>query len=538
MEPLPDTILEIEHRWFEVDRSILAAQSRYFNVLFYGGFKESTQHTIHLKGIDKGCFKILLDFINKGTIELNERNVADLLETADFLDLQQAKRLCVGFLAQELRVANCLDMLSYSQQYACPDLYTSALNVAITHLSDLMYDHEDEFKQLDKENLVELLQSDDLFVSNEDLVFEAVMKWVMVDSLREKDFEELVALVRPAFLSLSFLDILVKRSQRSGGQNSYVRLLQTLNTHPPKAWSTMCETMSTSRSYETLYVLGGKHEKEQQDLYAYLPKSSTWRACSPLPRKNLTQYAVATVGNLIIVTGGYFRGDFVWYSIDWVLIYDSFQNSWVDGPPMKISRNCHCAVGVGYHVYALGGSTDESVIGDVERLDVADMKWESTSSLIRPVERAAAASAGANLYVLCGRDENGDVYSGVQRLNTETDEWTVISYSPMARYDLCATVLNGIMYTIGGQAHRFDLCTEEWSVVEEEFLYRKFFMGCGSVNGRIYLLGQRRANVTQDIPSFVLFDPYLDICMVKDSTIPCPLPIRGCVTMKRCDIWS
>uniref|UniRef100_A0A803JUG0 U6 snRNA-associated Sm-like protein LSm7 n=2 Tax=Xenopus tropicalis TaxID=8364 RepID=A0A803JUG0_XENTR len=243
-------------------------------------------------------------------------------------------------------------------------------------------------------------------------------------------------------------------------------------------------------------------------------------------------------GNLVIVTGGYFRGDFVWYSIDWVLIYDSSQNSWTEGPPMKMSRNCHCAVAVGLHLYALGGSTDEGVTADVEMLDLAVLKWESRSPLLRPVERAAAASSGTEIYVICGRDENGDVYSGVQRLNTETNEWDVISYSPLPRYDLCASILNGILYTVGGQTLRFDLATKEWLVLNEEYLNRKFFMGCSTVNGRMFLLGQRRASVTHDIPSFVLFDPYMDICQVEDNKIPCPLPIRGCVTIRRYDVWS
>ncbi|XP_018418504.1 PREDICTED: kelch-like protein 23 [Nanorana parkeri] len=537
MEQVDEVILEVEQKSFHVDKSALAAESSYFQIMFYGGFKESFLRQIHLYGVSKACFRILLDFLKSGNMELNQGNVTDLLETADFLDLRQAKQLCIGYLVQELRVSNCLAMMSYSQQYGCTQLFHSAFQVAVTHLSELMQDSEDEFSQLDKETLKVLLQTDELYVSNEDLVFDAVMKWVMVDSIREKDFEELVGLVRPAFLSLTFLDVLVKRSQRSKEHDVYTRLLQILNTKPPKTWSIMNEMMSTSRTYETIYVLGGKHEKEQQELYVYMPKTATWRPCSPLQRKNLTQYAVATVGNLMIVTGGYFRGDFVWYSIDWVLIYDSSNNCWTDGPPLTLSRNCHCAVGVGLYLYVIGGSTDEGVTGDVEKLDLAEMTWEAQSPLLRPVERAAAACVEAKLYVICGRDENGDVYSGVQRLDTETGVWDIITYSPMPRYDLCATVLNGVLYTIGGKAMRFDFRTEKWSAIEEECLDRKFYMGCCSANGRMYFLGQRRASITSDIPNFVLFDPYLDFCQVVDTSLPCPLPIRGCVMMRRYDVW-
>ncbi|XP_073454881.1 kelch-like protein 23 [Aquarana catesbeiana] len=537
MEQVEEIILEVEQKCFPVAKSALAAESSYFQIMFYGGFKESSMRQIHLYGVSETCFRILLDFVKTGKIELNQGNVTDLLETADFLDLRQAKQLCIGYLVQELGVTNCLGMMAYSQQYGCTELFDSAFHVAVTHLVELMKDAEDEFNQLDKNTLEELLQTDELYVPNEDLVFDAVMKWVMGDPVREKDFEELVSLVRPAFLSLTFLDVLVKRSQRSKEGDVYTRLLQILNTKPPKTWSIMKEIMSTSRIYETLYVLGGKHEKEQQELYVYLPKTATWKPCSPLQRKNLTQYAVATVGNLVIVTGGYFRGDFVWYSIDWVLIYDSSNNSWKEGPPMKISRNCHCAVGVGLYLYVIGGNTDEGVTADVERLDLAEMTWEARSPLIRPVERAAAASVDTKLYVICGRDENGDVYSGVQRLDTETGAWDIITYSPMPRYDLCATVLNGVLYTIGGKALRFDLRTEKWSVIEEECLDRKFYMGCCSANGRMYFLGQRRASITSDISNFVLFDPYLDVCQVVNTNLPCPLPIRGCVTMRRYDVW-
>ncbi|XP_069832769.1 kelch-like protein 23 [Dendropsophus ebraccatus] len=537
MDEVNEVILEVDKKLFHMEKSVLAEESRYFQIMFYGGFKESSLCKIQLNGVNKECFQTLLDFVKNGSMELNQGNVTDLLETADFLDLRQAKKFCIAFLVQELKMSNCLSMMSYSQQYGYMDLHDSAVNVAVTHLSELINDHEDEFSQVDKETLEAVLQTDDLYVSNEDVVFDAVMKWVMADTVREMHFKELVALVRPAFLSLTFLDGLVKQIQKSKGQDTYLRLLETLNSNPPMAWRTMGDVMSSSRTYETLYVLGGKHEQEEQELYIYLPKTSTWRACPSLKRKNLTQYAVATVGNLVIVTGGYFRGDFVWYNIDWVLIYDTSDNCWRDGPPMKISRSFHCAVGVGLHLYVIGGSTDEGVIANVERLDLAEMTWETRSPLIKPVERAAAVSVDDKLYVICGRDDNGDVYSGIQRLNTVLDVWEVITYSPMPRYDLGATVLNGILYTIGGKALRFDFRNEMWSVIEEECLNCKFFMGCCSANGRIYLLGQRRASIKHDIPNFVLFDPYLDICQVIDVKLPCPLPIRGCVSMRRFDVW-
>lgn len=76
---------------------------------------------------------------------------------------------------------------------------------------------------------------------------------------------------------------------------------------------------------------------------------------------------------------------------------------------------------------------------------------------------------------------------------------------------------------------RFDVETDEWTVLEEECLDRKFFCGCTTVRGQIYLLGEWKGN--KPLPNMVLMDPYIDTCIEVDDAIPCPVPLRGCVTV-------
>lgn len=99
------------------------------------------------------------------------------------------------------------------------------------------------------------------------------------------------------------------------------------------------------------------------------------------------------------------------------------------------------------------------------------------------------------------------------------------------RYDLVATELNGALYLFGGQALRFDVETDEWTELEEEeCLDRKFFSGCATVNSQIYLVSERKSN--KAFPNMVMLDPYIDTCIEVDDAIPCPVPLRGCVTMR------
>lgn len=106
-------------------------------------------------------------------------------------------------------------------------------------------------------------------------------------------------------------------------------------------------------------------------------------------------------------------------------------------------------------------------------------------------------------------------------------------FSSIPSYDLLATELNGAIYLLGGKALRLDVDTDEWTVLEEEFLDRKFFTGCSTVNGQIYLISERKINKVST--NMVLLDLYTDTCIEMNDAIPCPVPIRGCVTVRLMD---
>lgn len=96
--------------------------------------------------------------------------------------------------------------------------------------------------------------------------------------------------------------------------------------------------------------------------------------------------------------------------------------------------------------------------------------------------------------------------------------------------------LNGALYTVGGGAFRLDICTDEWTPVEEDGPAQKFFEGCSSANGRIYLLAERRGNTA--VPNMVILDPYKDTWQEVGHSLPCPLPIHGVASVRRFNTWG
>ncbi|XP_014899280.1 kelch-like protein 23 [Poecilia latipinna] len=523
-DTIPDATLQVEGESFYVSRHHLALQSPYFRALFFGCGVESNKRHVEIKGVELQHFKVLMEYSKTHRLDLKRENVLGILETADFLQLERPRLLCCKFLERELHLTNCLGMMAYAWQLGCTQLYTAARQVALTHFSAVS--SQEDFLCLSKERLADLLASDDLAIFRDDQALEATMHWVSSDPKREEHFLELIELVRPESLSLPFLSKLLTQMKSSDPR---ARLISKLNEYFPPSWSVGRSVRRTSAS-ETLYILGGPHDKEEQALYQFHPQSGRWQSCSPLQRKNLTQYSVAAVGDNVVVTGGYFR-DVLWFSVDWVRIYECGNQRWLDGPAMQKSRHSHCSIGLDSAVYVLGGSMDEGLVADVERLVLGSEEgWQGVNPMVRAVERAATAALGMCIYVACGLDENGDVYAGIQRYVVKEDQWDVVSNSPFPRYDLVATELNGALYLFGGQALRFDMETDEWTILEEECLERKFFCGCTNVSGQIYLVSERKSNKAS--PNMVLLDPYIDTCIQIEDAIPCPLPLRGCVTMR------
>ncbi|XP_056894117.1 kelch-like protein 23 isoform X2 [Takifugu flavidus] len=514
----------VEGERFDVNRKQLAQQSPYFRALFFGAGIESTKRKVCLKGVDLQHFRVLLEHGRTSRLALNRGNVQGILETADFLQLERARLLCCKFLERELHISNCLGMMAYAWRLGCTQLYKAARQVALSHFEAVLA--EEDFLSLPKETVADLLASDDLAIRNDDLALEATLRWVSFEPKRGEHFLELAELVRPESLSVPFMTQLLARMKSSDPK---AKLICTLNDHFPASWSAGGPRRA-ARARESLFVLGGPHDEEQQSLYCFHPLTGRWESCAPLQRRNLTQYSVAAAGDCVVVTGGYFR-DVLWFSVDWVKIYECQNRRWVDGPALQKSRHSHCSVGLGSALYVLGGSMDEGVVPDVERLVMgSDEEWTGVSPMVRAVERAAAATLGACVYVACGLDENGEAFGGIQRYEATQDHWDVVSISPFPRYDLVATELNGALYLFGGRTLRLDVETEEWTVLEEESLDRKFFSGCATIGGQMYLVSESKSN--KAFPNMVLVDPYIDTCIEVDDAIPCPLPLRGCVTVR------
>ena len=197
---LCDVTLRIEGQDFAAHRCVLSAASPYFRSLFTSGFRENQDSVVELQEIKTTTMDQALRFIYTGEALVNASNAQDLLRTADYLIIPSLKAKVSDYLKDTIHASNCLEMGSLAIQYGCKSLKEAAAAYKLQNFVSVV--EADDFKALNFERIKELVLHDDIIVSKEEEVYEAVVTWVKHDvSSREKLFPELLKCLR--FFSMS-----------------------------------------------------------------------------------------------------------------------------------------------------------------------------------------------------------------------------------------------------------------------------------------------------------------------------------------------
>lgn len=173
-----DVILLVENEKLYAHKAILASRSEYFYTIFISPFKESQQLEINIQNVDLSAFKKLIQYLyHTMTLESVEES-ANILELADRFGIPSLVEECYLFLEKNLEFETCCELLEFSNLYTCPtvDFRLSCLTFIMQNFQQVC--ETDGFLMLDVSNLCEILDSDDLVVSKEQVAFEAVLKWV------------------------------------------------------------------------------------------------------------------------------------------------------------------------------------------------------------------------------------------------------------------------------------------------------------------------------------------------------------------------
>ena len=179
---------------FAVRKCLLNAASGYFRALFNSQMKETKNNMVELHEAKSTTVSDVLQFIYTGKASIDSSNAQDLAMISDYLIIPSLKTRASDFLVVSINASNCLALKSFACQYNCESLKQAA--VTYTCENFVAVTKSEDFSRLDEEKFKELICLDEINVSEEEEVYQAVIAWIKHMPSRECLLPELLKCVR------------------------------------------------------------------------------------------------------------------------------------------------------------------------------------------------------------------------------------------------------------------------------------------------------------------------------------------------------
>ncbi|KAM8975845.1 LOW QUALITY PROTEIN: kelch-like protein 35 [Pelodytes ibericus] len=521
-----DVVLRIEGHDFPCHRVILSANSSYFRAMFGGNHKESNLNVVNMQKISASTMSVLLDYVYGGCITIQEDNVEGILQATDLLHIYRLRDACVKFLEKQLHPCNCVGIMKFADSFSIASLSEKSKKLMLDGFAEVSC-HE-EFLELSKEELVEYLTNEQLVVTKEEVVFEAVMRWVNKNkSSRRKALKDLLEHVRLPLLDPVYfmekveMDKTIQECVECFPLLHEARLYYILGN---EANSLRARPRRSTDISEMVVIIGGCDKKGLLKLpytESYHPKSGHWTSLPIVPGYTKSEFAACTLKNNIYISGGHVNSKDAW-------LLNTQLNVWVKIAPLNKGRWRHKMASLKGEIYAVGGFDGTQRLSSVERYNSFGNSWTMVNPLLEAVSSAAIVSCVNKLYVISGAIDEYANTDKVQCFDPEDNQWNYMSPSPFCQRCINAVELEGTIFVVGGMQSTifsYNPLNDVWTKVANlpEPLESCGLAVCG---GNIYILGGSDESGEGTDKAF-LFEP-------KTGKIHIEPPLQRCVSYHGC----
>lgn len=248
----------------------------------------------------------------------------------------------------------------------------------------------------------------------------------------------------------------------------------------------------------TLFAAGGEASGAAlASVERFDVSTNSWREEAPLtvPRSGC---AAVGLGDHVYVVGGCSADGEDLSSVE---RFDLEKKAWEVLPPLHSGRDELAAAAADGRVFAIGGSClvwpVRHVIDAVECFDPVAHSWELLPSLSRERCAASAVSVGSRVFVLGGCDEDGLALGSGEQFQVGASSWLPVPSMGRPRCNFAAAAVGGRIYVAGGYddrmrdldiVERFDPATLAWETVSSLTVPRWGARAVGR-GGAIFVVG-------------------------------------------------
>ncbi|XP_076870511.1 kelch-like protein 10 [Brachyhypopomus gauderio] len=425
--------------------------SQIHRTLFTGGWSPPEKRVYNIPGVSPQMMQLIVDYAYTLSVPINEDNVEELLAAADQFLVSGLVRACCQFLEAQLGVENCIGIYKLADTYWCPDLRQKAHLFILHHFEEVARVSE-EFLEVPLTQLCGIIEKDDLNIKKEEVVFEAVLRWVSHAPQQRKGYiAALLSKVRMALMESEYFtnnvqgNALVKDSEDCKPViNAVNAWINSVDKSEP---STLRNPLSRPRlPYTILFAIGSWGvDSPNITIGAYDTRADRWVNVKVEGESPRTSYGAAYLNGFVYIVGGADLDDY----FSSVRKFDPVAKTWHEVGPMHYRRSCLAVAVLNDCIYAMGGFDGYVDLNTAERYNPTTNQWSMIAPMIELRSKANATTLHGKVYICggCDRTENlltAEVY------NPEMNQWSFIAPMRSRRNEVGVITYREEVYAVGG----------------------------------------------------------------------------------------
>ncbi|XP_048859834.1 kelch-like protein 10 [Brienomyrus brachyistius] len=494
---LCDVVLIADGVKFNAHRVILCGCSSYFQALFATGWSDSGKREYQLPGISPETLRQVIEYAYTYSVVITADNVENLLVAADYLSVLGIVQRCSDFLHEQLCLNNCIGLLKIADVYCVNELHQSAFNFILKNFKEVAIS-SNEFPELSLEQLSDIIEQDELNVREEDVVFEAILRWIEHEpATREAHISVLLPKIRMARMDPEYFMKIVKANDLVKGNaacrpiiSDVLKMIYDLDDESPR--SDFERPLIRPRlPADILLAIGGWNFRTTNWTEAYDTRADHWVDITQGQETRQSGHGSVCLNGFVYCFGGYDGHNFT----DAVRRFDPVARTWQHMAPMHW-RCCSVSVAVSNgFIYVMGGRLGVSPLNIVERYDPNANEWTIIQPMNEERQDASATTLNGKIYI-CGGSNGAQTTSTAECYDPLTGEWTLIAPMRTRRRGLGVAAYQGNIYAVGGtngvhavrSMEAYDPATNQWHAAPPMRQQRSYF-GIAVVDGLLFVMG-------------------------------------------------
>lgn len=441
---------------------------------------------------------------------------ASVVRVSSYFLVDGLKEDASSFICSLLSLENCLETREFAEKYDCRSLEEKCKEFIRNNFMEII--EEEEFYNLEFENVEEFIANESTVVYREESMFETVKKWVMkFAATRKKHFKSLFCHIRLQHISKKYLNTVILKDELVTGNMSCMQFvlqsLSMMDSLPPL----LKPRTAIDEHTDTIVICGGFDAVNTPTISAMcfvpsLGEIDSWRMLAPL--------SSARYGSSSAFCGGFLYSIGGWEpsresdgppdeAVKTVERYDPTTNTWLNVSPLPNEpERWVTAASLDDKIYVL--CTSNTLVS----YDPSQNTWDcvpSTPSSENEIHGACLVACSSYLYIIGGLDANNVVMSRLLKFDPEVLEWSLLPPMNVQRYLASAVTKRNKIYIIGGlkeyecdalgcalgSCEVYDIDKEVWEMLPK-LQCPRYSAGIACVWDDIFIFGGEHQGETQD----------------------------------------